>query len=246
MYTRILVPTFVVLIVSGVAAVAQVQQPAANTNPAAANEAARQQILQSDRWKNAVHGFEQWLSVQQLYSPQEVALLRSQFKSRVERMSPAELEQQLTRMEEKLAVLTSPEADDARRWLSQFLAVQKKYTDAELRRMRPDVAGMTAAQIREELARFQSRRGQVQGVQSATQQARSLQVQSAQNIQATRRQAEEAARKQATQAGSTAATFPQPSQPPRSQVIAPVPGPPVYTVGPWGNPIVWDPMIGFW
>jgi TolA-binding protein len=233
-------------------AVTRAQQPVAPSAPAApagataANEAQRQQILQSDRWRAAVHGMEQWLSIQKIYTPQEVAVLRAQFKARIDRMSPAELQDQLTRIEEKLAVLSSPEAEDARRWLGQFLAVQAKYSDAQLRQMRPDIANMTAAQIRQELARFQARRGQMQGTQAATQQGRALQFQSAQNLQAQRRQAQDAARTQAAQSASTAASFPQPSQPPRQQTV-PVPiGPPIYTVGPWGNPILWDPMAGFW
>lgn len=221
---------------------AQPAAPAANS-AAAANEAARQQILQSERWRNAQHGLEQWLSVQQLYTPQEVAVLRAQFKSRIDRMSPAELQQQLTRMEEKLAVLSSPDAEDARRWLAQFLAVQAKYSPEQLRQMRPDVANMTAAQIREELQRFQARRGQASLTQSAAAQGRALQVQSARNVQDARRQAMDAARKQAAQSASTAATFPQPSQPPRPQPVPLQPGPPTYTVGPWGNPIRWDPFI---
>lgn len=228
----------------------QAQQAAppvgATSTAATANEAARQQILQSERWRNAAHGLEQWLSVQQLYTPQEVALLRAQFKSRIDRMSPAELEEQLTGMEEKLAVLSSSEAEDARRWLAQFLAVQRKYTDAQLRQMRPDIANMTAAQIRHELQQFQARRGQAQLTQSAAAQGRALQVQSARNVQESRRQVQQAARAEAAQSASTAATFAPPSQPPRQQTV-PVPvGPPIYTVGPWGNPLRWDPMVGFW
>jgi len=252
MFTRILFALMLPLLLSAMTfpgpARAQQLPPAAAANSVdAANRAAREQILQSERWKAAVRGFEQWLSVQQLYTPQEVAVLRAQFKSRVDRMSPAELQEQLTRMEEKLAVLSSPEAEDARRWLAQFLAVQAKYSDEQLRQMRPDVARMTAAQIREELQRFQARRGQTQMSQSAAEQARSLQLQSAQNVQAARRQSQEAARSQAQQSAATAATFAQPSQPPRQQTIPiPVIGAPMYTVGPWGTPVRWDARVGFW
>lgn len=227
---------------------AQQVAPAAGAPRAVASsdEAARQQILQSARWQNAARGLEQWLSVQQLYSPQEVVVLKAQFKARVAHMSPPELEKQLADMEAKLAVLSSPEAEDARRWLAQFLAVQAKYSPEQLRQMRPDVANMTAAQIRDELQQFQARRGQAQLTQSAASQGRALQVQSARNVQDTRRQTLDAARSQAAQNASTAATFAQPSQPPRQQTV-PVPiGPPIYTVGPWGNPLRWDPMVGFW
>jgi hypothetical protein len=235
-----------VLFAAGVSEVSQAQQlpPAAGaTKPLPADETARQQILQSERWQNAARGLEQWLSVQQIYSPQEVAVLRAQFRARVQRMTPAELEKQLNEMEAKLAVLASPDAEDARRWLAQFLAVQAKYSPEQLRQMRPDIANMTAAQIREELQQFQARRGQASLTQSATAQGRALQVQSARNVQDARRQAMDAGRQHAAQGAATAATFPQPSQPPRPQVVPLQPGPPTYTVGPWGNPIRWDPFV---
>ena len=43
-------------------------------------------------------------------------------------MSPEELQKQLIDMEDKVAVLSSPEAEEARTWLAQFLSVQAKYT----------------------------------------------------------------------------------------------------------------------
>lgn len=250
MYYR--VPSIVVFVVviaalnRGETSHAQQAAPAAGAASdatAAANEAARQQILRSDRWRNAARGLDQWLSVQQLYTPQEVTILRAQFKARIDRMSPAELEKQLADMEAKLSVLSSPEAEDARRWLAQFLAVQAKYSPDELRQMRPDVANMTATQIREELQRFQARRGQAAVTQSASAQGRALQLQSARTVQDARRQAMDAARQHAAQGAATAATFPQPSQPPRPQAIPVQTGPSIYTVGPWGNPILWDPLM---
>lgn len=220
-------------------------QPAAN-DP---REAARQQILLSQRWQQAVRNMNQWLSIQQLYSPQEVAVLRSEFHSRVARMSPEELEKQLNEIEAKLAILASPEAEDARRWMAQFLAVQAKYSEAELRARRPDVARMTASQIQQELANFQKRRGGMQMSQAAVQQGRALQVQNAQNMQAQRQQAAERARQSASRAADVAAS--------RNQIqtntnnVPPFSGPqynsaPFYTVGPWGNPIRWDARTGFW
>lgn len=220
-------------------------QPAADDS----REAARRQILDSERWRQARRGLNEWLSIQQLYTPEEVAVLKQQFQQRIDRMSASELQDQLDDMEAKLAVLSSPEAEDARRWLSQFLAVQAKYTPEQLRARRPDVANMTASQIRQELARFQERRGGVQRVQASAQQGRSLQVQNAQNVQAARQQAAQQARESASRAASEAAS--------RNQIPTPGtylpghseptwPGAPAYTVSPWGNPIIWDPRVGFW
>lgn len=220
-----------------------IPQPAAS-DP---NEAARQQILASPRWQQAVRNMNQWLSIQRLYSPQEVAVLRNEFRSRVARMTPEELEQQLNEIEAKIAILASPEAEDARRWMAQFLAVQAKYSDAELRARRPDIARMTASQIQQELANFQKRRGGMQMSQSAVQQGRALQVQNAQNMQAQRQQAAERARQSAGRAADVAASRNQI----QTNTVPPFSGPqynsaPFYTVGPWGNPIRWDARVGFW
>jgi hypothetical protein len=221
---------------------ATISQPA-KADPA--REAARQQVLQSERWLRARHDLNQWLSIQKLYTPQEVAVLRKEFQARVDRMSPQELEVQLTDMEAKLAVLASPEAEDARRWLAQFLAVQAKYTPEQLRAKRPDVARMTASQIQLELAKFQQRRGGVQQSQAAIEQGRALQVQNSRNMQTARQQAAEQARQSASRAAQTAAErnrIPPPNTNLPGFSAAPVGGVPTYTVGPWGHPIRWDPF----
>ncbi len=133
--------------------------------------------------------------------------------------------------------------------MAQFLAVQAKYSDEELRARRPDIARMTASQIRQELAKFQQRRGTMQMSQSAVEQGRALQVQGAQSIQAQRQQAAQQARQSAGRAANLAASRSQI----QSQVVTepPFSGPqynptPFYTVGPWGNPIRWDARVGFW
>jgi hypothetical protein len=223
--------------------------PAAVGQRSAADEAARRQILESERWRQARRGLNEWLSIQKLYSPEEVAVLKRQFQARIERMSASELQDQLDDMEAKLAVLSSPEAEDARRWLAQFLAVQAKYTPAQLRARRPDVANMTASQIRQELAKFQQRRGNVQQTQATAQQGRSLQLQNAQNVQAARQQAAQQARESASRSADLAAQrnqIPPPGTNLPGHSEPTWPNAPVYTVGPWGNPILWDPRVGFW
>jgi hypothetical protein len=219
------------------------QQPSSPDN---AREAGRQQILNSERWQRAQRDLNAWLSVQRLYSADEVSMLRAQFQNRIARMSPEELQKQLTYMEEKVAVLSSPEAEEARTWLAQFLAVQAKYTPEQLRQRRPDIARMTASQIRQELAQFQQRRGKTQQGQAAVQQGRALQIQSAQNVQAARRQASEQARQSASRAAGIAADrnrIPAPSTNLPNFSEPPINVAPRYTVGPWGNPIRFDP---FW
>lgn len=234
--TRLLM--FVLLLV-GANAQAYGQGAAPAVGAADTVEAQRREIMESDRWRRTTRGLNEWLSVQQLYSPDEVAVLRSQFRARVARMSPTELKNHLDDMEAKLEVLSSPEAEDARRWMSQFLAVQAKYTDAQLRAKRPDVANMTARQIRQELENFQARRGVGQQSQAAVSQARAQQVQSAQ----ARRQTQTMAQP------SRAATIGNQNAMPQRDLPGHTDPNTIdrsfYSVGPWGHPFRWDPL-GTW
>ena len=51
--------------------------PRESTPPAVnSQESARRQILESDRWKNAGAQLNEWLSVQQVYTPDEVAAIK--------------------------------------------------------------------------------------------------------------------------------------------------------------------------
>ena len=53
-----------------------------------AQEAARRKILDSDRWRRTNRGLNEWLSVQHIYSPDEVAAIRASLEDRIGRMSP--------------------------------------------------------------------------------------------------------------------------------------------------------------
>src|SRR5262249_32465446 len=58
---------------------------------ASANEAARRQIVESDRWREMRRNFDQWLAVQQIYTMDEVAAMRAELNDRASRMSAEEL-----------------------------------------------------------------------------------------------------------------------------------------------------------
>jgi hypothetical protein len=188
--------------------------------------------------------FDQWLSAQQIYTMDEVAAIRADLNDRASSMSADELEALLTEMEQRLAVLTSPEADEARAWISQFLSVQAKHSDEELRQMRPDVMNMTAGQIRNELLRFQQRRLATQQSQAAFDRGRSLQVQSALSVQQARQDADQRAQEARSRAAANSQVRRDP--PPRREQTVIVSQPPVYSVGPWGNPILWHPLRSRW
>lgn len=204
-------------------------------------EAARRQILESDRWRNAGAKLNEWFSVQQIYSPDQVAAIKAELAAKIAKMSPQELEKLLGEMEERLTVLSSPEAADARVWLSQFLATARN-PEQLLGRSRPDLINMTADEIRKEIQWLQQHRGSRQQAQAAFEQGRALQVPSAQQTQATREQAQNLPSRAAT--NNVGARSPYAPLTGRREV--PLGRPIFYDVGPWGLPVLWHPLNDFW
>jgi hypothetical protein len=210
----------------------------------ASQAAARQTILESARWRQSQRMFDEWLSVQQIYTPTEVAALREEYRKQIAGMSPRELERFLKDMEDRLKVLLSPQAKEARRWLSQVLTVARDPA-AHLGREIPDVRSMTANQIRQELQWVEQRRESSRQSQAAFDRGRSMKVETAQEMHLANRQSQEHARDLRAEAGrprvyrSVYAPRPnnQPGPDPRFETRAPA-----YRVGPWGTPIRWDPF----
>jgi hypothetical protein len=222
----------------GTGAQAQSSEAApAATAPGA--DAERQNIMASPRWIQALRNWNEWLSIQRTYTPEQVAALRAEINDRIAAMSPPELLAFLDEMEERLKVLMSPEADEARQWIGQILAVARN-PESHFGGPLPDVAHMTAGQIRKELLRFQQMRGTRQQEQAAFDRSRQRQVQAAVDMQ-------NAAAGGAAATPRAAATFPEPQIPYRSPYAGRPPrrafaGPPVYRIGPWGEPIFWNPL----
>ena len=219
------------------------QEAAAREKPAAADpqDAARRQILESDRWRKAGDTLNEWLSVQQVYSPDQVAAIKAELKEKIAKMSPQELEKLLSEMEARLAVLSSPEAADARVWLAQFLATARN-PEQLLGRSRPDLINMSAEEIREEIEWLQQHRGSRQQAQTAFEQGRALQVQSAQQTQAARTQAQNVPSRAATNNAGARSPFAPLSGRRELPLVRPI----VYDVGPWGLPVLWHPLNNFW
>src|SRR6185295_6443969 len=75
---------------------------------------------ESDAWKDARAKFDQWLSVQVVYDPAEVAAMKASLVSRIERSSADDLTTLLHVMQRRLDVLLSPEVVAARQWADEF------------------------------------------------------------------------------------------------------------------------------
>ncbi len=199
-------------------------------------DTARRQILESDRWHRAERQLNEWLSVQKLYTPEEVTGMRADLAARVAKMSPQELEHFLHDLEERLAVLASPEAEDARLWLGQFLAVARN-PEQQLGISRPDILNMSASQVRQKLQQLQQVRDSRLQAQAAFDRTREFQGQAARDAQAARQTAPVANR------SNWPANTPRPrnQNTQRRDPLPPPFRPPVYTVSPWGTPIIWHP-----
>jgi hypothetical protein len=149
----------------------------------------------------------------------------------------------LKEMEERLQVLLSPESEDARQWLGQFLAVARN-PEQQLGRNLPDVLNMSASEIRQELRWLEQHRAARQRSQAAFNQTRAAQVQTARNVQASRQpSAAQPANRAAAQIGNRPAYQSQYSP---QRELRPAPMGPLYKIGPWGTPIYWHPQNPWW
>jgi hypothetical protein len=199
------------------------------------------EILESDRWRRMQRQLNEWLSVQTLYDDDEVAALRGSLRGSVKKMSANEVEDFLEDMEDRLAVLTSPEAEDARLWLSKFMATARN-PEQQLGRNRPDVMNMTASQIRQELRWLQQTREQRARAQASFQSTRAAQSQVARNARTARQESRAAVSNRANWPANNprrpSLDAPQPEL--RPQPLSP------YIVSPWGHPIYRHPLRDQW
>lgn len=239
--------TFVILLgLNGWAALPTFgQDPAADkstdSSPKAAEEGARREILESAEWRQMQRELNEWLSVQTLYDADEVAAFKAALHKDMATKSPRELEDFMKDMESRLSILMSPEAEDARQWLAQFMAVAVN-PERQLGRNRPDVLNMTASQIRQELQWLQQTREARLQSQAASSRSRAAQAEVARNARATRQQG----RAPIQNRSSWPANNPRrPSQYAPQAELSPAPLS-TYLISPWGHPVYWDPIRSNW
>jgi hypothetical protein len=164
-------------------AIAQQSQPkqppqlAPSKSAADQNDAEKKaEILNSPPWRRAMFEFKEWLSAQQLYTPQQVEQLKARFNERVAGMTAGELGFLLSDMEAKFQILESPQAREAREWMGQYLSVMSDRMRAQVLKDMPDPATMTAAQLSQEIMRIQQKRATVEQEQAAFNETRQAQV----------------------------------------------------------------------
>lgn len=193
-------------------------------------------VLNSERWLKATQQFDQWLAIQSVYDERESNSLKSELRNRVASMSPAQLETFLQEMEDRLAVLLSPEATEARRWVAPL-------TDQAVQRLRAkyrveDPVRLPAADLEMALRQFAAdRRAQVAGAE-AFDRARQSSVNAARSENQARQQgSNQASRPQAATFQTHGSTYaPRPAGREPRTFSRHYPGS-TYSIGPWGG--VW-------
>ena len=143
------------------------------------DSARKVEIMSGPRWRRAIFELGEWLSSQEIYSPQEVSRIKADFNRRVAGMSSYELEYLLDDLDAKFKVLETPEARDAKAWLGQYLSAMSDQRRAEALRDVPDVVTMTSSQLQQEINRIEQKRMSLQQRQQAFDQSRDVLVQQA-------------------------------------------------------------------
>ena len=143
-----------VLLTLCLAAPVLAQDIATGTTEKSLDKMSKEEILASPRWQRAEEAMEDWLSVQNLYTPDEIAKLEDRCYARVEAMNTQQLRKYLRDMEVKLDILLSPEVQQARDWVGSYMAVLAAPHREKLQQQLPDVANMTAPQIEQAVREF--------------------------------------------------------------------------------------------
>jgi hypothetical protein len=151
-------------------------RPARAAESTADEAVAKQKIYQSQAWQQAMAGLNEWLSVQVIYDQREVPRLKRELVARLDKMSAAELGNYLADLQQKLAILSSPEAIAARSYIGYNLSVASNAYAAKIRRGLPDVLNMNALQVKQALYNLQQEQAATKASQAAFDSQREAQV----------------------------------------------------------------------
>lgn len=118
----------------------------------------RGELLRSPSWRESLHGMDEWLSAQTIYSREEVAQLKADQQERLAGMTTEELEDFHRDLDAKLSIVSSPEWQETMEWVSNTLSAAAPSYARRLDLRYPDVAHMTAAQLQRALTKLERRR----------------------------------------------------------------------------------------
>lgn len=142
---------------------------------AAESDAIRKaELLASPRWRRAMFELNEWLTSQKIYDEKQVARIKVDLNRRAATASSFELEYLLEDLETKFKILETPEAQEARAWLGQYLAVMSDRKREQVLKDVPNIVTMSSAQLGEEIRKIEEKRSSLQRQQAtfdATRQA---------------------------------------------------------------------------
>lgn len=145
--------------------------PPAKPAPPTVAEATPDVVFQSESWRQTMRTWNEWLSIQKRYDREQVKRLKEQLAVKVKSLSYHELVDFQEDLHAKLEILMGEEAREARLWLAETLSTASKSYGEKLRADFPDVANMSAAEVRESLAEFEVRRARRKETSAAYQAA---------------------------------------------------------------------------
>ena len=119
-------------------------------------------IMHGSQWQRAVAELGGWLATQRVYTPAEVRRIKVRFNEQVAAMSSYELEYLLDSVDQKMRLLDTPEARDAKAWLGEYLSAMSDARRAQELRTVPNLLDMNAAQLWEEIQRIDRKRASLQ------------------------------------------------------------------------------------
>lgn len=160
---------------------AEPSAPAAQAADAddAADLARKAEIMNSPEWRRAVFELGEWLSSTKIYTPDQVRRIKVDFNRRVAGMSSFELEYLLEDLQKKFKVLDTPEAQDVRAWVGQYLSAMSDERRAQELKDVPNVVTMSAGQLQMEIKTIEEKRTSLRQRQADFEQGRNLLVQRA-------------------------------------------------------------------
>lgn len=162
-------------------------------------------IMHGPQWQRAVSEFGGWLATQTVYTPAEVRRIKVRFNEQVAAMSSYELEYLLDSVEQKMRLLDTPQARDAKAWLGEYLSAMSDARRAQELRNVPNLLDMDAARLWQEIQRIDRKRA---GLQQRQQNTEARQGVLADRAAANRQASAEAARAAATRLRSAPAHSP--------------------------------------
>lgn len=119
-------------------------------------------LMDGAQWQRAVAELGGWLATQTVYTPAEVWRIKVRFNEQVAAMSSYELEYLLDSIDQKMRLLETPQARDAKAWLGEYLSAMSDSRRAQELRNVPNLLDMDAAQLWQEIQRIDRKRATLQ------------------------------------------------------------------------------------